>query len=332
MIGLESVFWEKRQGIIMGQDYRPGQVFNPAGVSASANQVQETTGQPQEQWGSVQGNEASGRTPAGASSTLQSEQAQQQSGTPGGGGRHGKAPKEKKPFWKKWWFWLIVVIVVAIAASSGSNSGSSSSSSSASASSVESSSAAAPATSSTTTTPATLTGIKAEYDGDMTAGTKIEQGTTGIEVTAEYSDGSTKDVTDGWTLKNTGTLAIDQSQTYTVEYQGKTATFTVTADPPTEYQNALTKAQEYSDSMYMSQKGIYDQLTSSYGEGFTADAANYAIKHVNADYNKNALEKAKQYQSEMSMSKSAIYEQLVSSAGEQFTAAQAQYAIDNLGN
>lgn len=59
---------------------------------------------------------------------------------------------------------------------------------------------------------------------------------------------------------------------------------------PIEYKNALRKSKAYSDTMHMSKAGIYDQLTSSYGEGFTAEAAQYAIDNLKADYNKNALE------------------------------------------
>lgn len=44
-----------------------------------------------------------------------------------------------------------------------------------------------------------------------------------------------------------------------------------------EFSNALKKAKSYSDMMHMSKAGIYDQLTSEYGEGFEADAAQYAI-------------------------------------------------------
>lgn len=97
-----------------------------------------------------------------------------------------------------------------------------------------------------------------------------------------------------------------------------------------EYQNALKKAKSYSNFMYMSKKKIYEQLTSEYGEQFPADAAQYAIDNLQADYKYNALQKAKSYQTNMSMSKSAIYDQLVSEYGENFTAEEAQYAIDNL--
>lgn len=103
-----------------------------------------------------------------------------------------------------------------------------------------------------------------------------------------------------------------------------------TEDVPQEYQNALKKAEQYSDVMHMSKQGIYDQLTSEYGEGFPAEAAQYAVDNLDADYKANALEKAKSYYIDMSMSKDAVYDQLVSEYGEQFTAEEAQYAVDNL--
>ena len=99
---------------------------------------------------------------------------------------------------------------------------------------------------------------------------------------------------------------------------------------PTEYRNALKKAETYSEMMHMSKKGIYDQLASEYGEKFDADAAQYAIDNVTADWNANALAKAKEYQKTLAMSKSAIYDQLTSEYGEKFTAEEAQYAVDNL--
>lgn len=101
-------------------------------------------------------------------------------------------------------------------------------------------------------------------------------------------------------------------------------------DVPKEYKNALKKAESYSENMYMSKEGIYDQLTSEYGEKFPEDAAQYAIDNINADWKANALEKAKTYQETMNMSKSAIYDQLISEYGEKFTEEEAQYAIDNL--
>jgi len=69
----------------------------------------------------------------------------------------------------------------------------------------------------------TLTSISATYSGgDVTAGTAVSD-LTGISVTAHYSDGTSEPVT-GYTLS--GTIA-EGSNTVTVTYEGKTATFTV---------------------------------------------------------------------------------------------------------
>lgn len=99
---------------------------------------------------------------------------------------------------------------------------------------------------------------------------------------------------------------------------------------PKEYRNALRNAKTYSDMMHMSKQGIYDQLTSEYGDQFDVEAAQYAIDNIKGDYLEAALKSAKNYQETMSMSKDAIYDQLTSEYGEKFTAEEAQYAIDNL--
>ena len=99
---------------------------------------------------------------------------------------------------------------------------------------------------------------------------------------------------------------------------------------PTEYKSALKKAEIYANDMHMSKAGLYNQLTSEYGEKFTAEAAQYAVDNVETDWKENALKKAEFYQEYMAMSPSAIYDQLVSEYGEQFTAEEAQYAVDNL--
>lgn len=99
---------------------------------------------------------------------------------------------------------------------------------------------------------------------------------------------------------------------------------------PSEYRSALRSAETYSDMMHMSKAGIYDQLTSEYGDQFTAEAAQYAIDNIDADWNNNALESAKTYQEMMAMSPAAIHDQLTSEYGDQFTSEEADYAIANL--
>lgn len=99
---------------------------------------------------------------------------------------------------------------------------------------------------------------------------------------------------------------------------------------PAEYNSALTSAQFYASEMDMSKLGIYDQLTSEYGGQFTAEAAQYAVDNVQADWNANALASAKFYQDSMAMSPAAIHDQLTSEYGGQFTVEEADYAIANL--
>ena len=47
-----------------------------------------------------------------------------------------------------------------------------------------------------------------------------------------------------------------------------------------EDKNALAKAELYSSIMHMSRSAIYDQLTSSYGEKFIAEEAQYAVDNL----------------------------------------------------
>jgi hypothetical protein len=99
---------------------------------------------------------------------------------------------------------------------------------------------------------------------------------------------------------------------------------------PAEFASALVKAATYSEIMHMSKAGIYEQLTSEFGEKFSPEAGQYAVDNLSADYNANALAKAKVYQDSMSMSPEAIRDQLVSEYGEKFTQEEADFAVANL--
>lgn len=131
-------------------------------------------------------------------------------------------------------------------------------------------------------------------------------------------------VTEASTNKSAETNASIESATETIKENDEDGNI------PTEYKSALKKAKSYSDMMHMSKAGIYNQLTSEYGEKFTAEAAQYAIDNVEADWSNNALKKAESYSDSMHMSKAGVYDQLVSEYGEQFTEEEAQYAIDNM--
>ncbi|MGO2981565.1 MAG: Ltp family lipoprotein [Pseudolactococcus laudensis] len=105
-----------------------------------------------------------------------------------------------------------------------------------------------------------------------------------------------------------------------------------TTSVPNEYLTALNKASDYSKTMNMSKAGLYNQLTSEYGEKYSPEAAQYAIDNLQVDYNQNALKKAKDYQSTMNMSPEGIRDQLISEYGEKFTSEEAEYAIQHLND
>src|SRR5690625_3212186 len=102
------------------------------------------------------------------------------------------------------------------------------------------------------------------------------------------------------------------------------------SEVPAEHRSALSQAESYAETMYMSKQGIFDQLVSEYGGQFSEEAAQYAVDTIDADWNQNALESAEVYSDMMHMSKQGIFDQLISEYGGQFTEDQAQYAIDTI--
>lgn len=218
---------------------------------------------------------------------------------------------DKKPFYKKWWFWVIIVLVlfVGIGGSSTNNDTSEGEDGN---------------------TP-TIVGCsddeKVEVIDLSTMGANDiaiwvkDNGLSYKVADAQYSDTVARESLISQSIEP-GTK-VCKGETLTVSYSlGK--------EPTVSQKNALAKAKSYSDNMHMSKAKIYKQLTSEYGEGFSAEDAQYAIDNLVADYKANALAKAKSYQENMHMSKAKIYDQLVSEYGEAFTAEEAQYAVDNL--
>ena len=209
--------------------------------------------------------------------------------------------KVKKPIYKKWWFWIIIVLLVVVIGSNGSSDNNTSTSNYQKDTTVEI----------TVADFSTMSRdeVQAWFDNNKVNG----------KITDEYSSSITK-----------GAFVNQSIAANTIVHEGDkiTVTYSLGKEPTTEEKNALRKAESYSKTMHMSKQGIYNQLTSSI-EGFTKEAAQYAIDNIDADWNANALEKAKSYQQTMSMSKQGVYNQLTSSV-EGFTKEQAQYAIDHL--
>jgi hypothetical protein len=93
---------------------------------------------------------------------------------------------------------------------------------------------------------------------------------------------------------------------------------------------ALQSAESYLEMSGFSRQGLYEQLSSSAGEGFTPSQAQYAVDHVDANWNKEAVESARSYLEFSPMSKAELIDQLSSSAGEGFTYEQAVHAVEKV--
>ena len=227
--------------------------------------------------------------------------------------------KIKKPIYKKWWLWVIIaVVVIGVIANLGDNSNTTENGTgSNNVSSTESNDT----TKNNTSKKVEVTVVDFSSMDQAAIQSWADTNKVTCKFSEDYSDSVAK-----------GSLVSQSASVGDTIHEGDTIkiVFSLGEKPSAEYTNALKQAESYSKTMHMSKKGIYDQLTSDYGGQFSADAAQYAIDNVQADWNANALEQAKSYQTTMSMSKSAIYDQLISEYGGQFTKEQAQYAIDHL--
>jgi hypothetical protein len=93
---------------------------------------------------------------------------------------------------------------------------------------------------------------------------------------------------------------------------------------------SLQSAEDYLAMSGFSKQGLYEQLSSSAGEGFTPAEAQYAVDHVDVDWNKEAVQSARSYLQTSPMSRAELIDQLSSSAGEGFTYEQALYAVNKV--
>lgn len=96
-------------------------------------------------------------------------------------------------------------------------------------------------------------------------------------------------------------------------------------------EQALGAAQDYLKFQAFSKKGLIQQLSSKYGDGFSLADATWAVNHLKVNWNQEAYLAGKNYLEFQHFSRSGLIQQLSSSAGDQFTKAQATYAVDKLG-
>jgi hypothetical protein len=96
--------------------------------------------------------------------------------------------------------------------------------------------------------------------------------------------------------------------------------------------NARRSAQQYLSLGHgFSRAGLIEQLSSSYGEGFSIDDATYGVDATNTDWNAQACLSAKSYLTFSAFSHTGLVEQLSSEAGEKFTPDEAEYGVTCAG-
>ena len=92
-----------------------------------------------------------------------------------------------------------------------------------------------------------------------------------------------------------------------------------------EYGNAIDCAQDYVDLMAFSRQRLISQLEY---EGYSNEAAIYAVDNIRVDWNSECAECAQDYLNFMSFSRQGLYDQL---AYEGFTDEQIQYGLSQVG-
>lgn len=156
--------------------------------------------------------------------------------------------------------------------------------------------------------------ILAMFQREVTVASEI-CGDFSITVTVVGSDGT---VYDTYVADSTKSETVSESEP-TAETQPETSSI------PYEYQNALTKADDYLRYSSFSYTGLIDQLEY---EGCTTEAATYAADNCGADWYEQAAKTASDYLSFSAFSYSGLIDQL---EYEGFTAEEATYAADNCG-
>lgn len=174
-----------------------------------------------------------------------------------------------------------------------------------------------------------------EHTKKMGAGKKALIGLAGVVVVFGLASAcSDEDGTETTSTETTQTQVVtqtDEAQAGEVQAEEtQAAPEEQEADIPREYENALKKAESYLKFSSFSYNGLYEQLTSEYGSGFSAEAAQYAVDNVEVDWNEQAVKKAESYLEFSAFSEQGLYEQLTSEYGSGFTHEQAQYAVNQV--
>jgi len=98
-----------------------------------------------------------------------------------------------------------------------------------------------------------------------------------------------------------------------------------------QQQRAADAARQYLSIDGFSRQGLIDQLSSSYGDGYSVPDATVAVDSLNEDWNVEAVKAAKNYLAMEPFSCNGLIQQLDSSYGDKFTVAQATYGAQHAG-
>ena len=98
-----------------------------------------------------------------------------------------------------------------------------------------------------------------------------------------------------------------------------------------QQQNAVRSASNYLSMSGFSRDGLINQLSSSYGDGYSIVDARAAVDSLSINWNEQAARSAQQYLSMMGFSCSGLINQLSSDAGDKYTVSQATYGAQLSG-
>lgn len=95
--------------------------------------------------------------------------------------------------------------------------------------------------------------------------------------------------------------------------------------------NAVRSAKSYLSMSGFSREGLINQLSSSYGDGYSAVDARAAVYSLSVNWNEQAVRSAQQYLSMMGFSCRGLINQLSADAGDKYTKSQATYGAQQAG-
>lgn len=95
--------------------------------------------------------------------------------------------------------------------------------------------------------------------------------------------------------------------------------------------NAVRSAKAYLSLQGFSRRGLIEQLSSQYGDGYDLADATAAVDSLPVDWNQQAVRSATQYLQLMGFSCQGLIEQLSSDFGDKFTPDQAAYGARQAG-